>query len=91
MYYFLPPRIMTVEHHYHAEGSPAAANSDSSAMTVVLAIVAILFIIGLGVFAMRSAGYNMGAPAAGTRDSVNIDLNTNPGAVNPGTDAPSNP
>ena len=88
---------MTVEHHYHADGTTPATTTDSSAMTVILAIVAILFIIGLGVFAMRSAGYNMGVPAGGgsAGPNVDVDLNANPGAtLNPGAgagDAPANP
>jgi hypothetical protein len=85
---------MVVE-SYHRESTTGPATTDSSAMTVIVALIAILFIIGLGLFALRSSGYNFGT--APTRSNVNVDLNTGNGAANPGvgagdaTGAPANP
>jgi hypothetical protein len=83
---------MAVENHYHHTDTTGPA-SESSALTVIVAIVAILFIIGLGIFALRSAGY--GVPAAGVnRDTdINVDLTPGDGAAIGGTTgaAPANP
>lgn len=64
---------MAVEQHYHND-VPA---TDSSAMTTIVAIIAILFILGLGFFALQSAGYLGGAAPADTDNSLNMDINTN--------------
>jgi hypothetical protein len=85
---------MAIENHYHNDATPA---NDSSAMTVIVALIAILFIIGLGLFALRSSGYSFGNAGAGTSPTrVNVDLNTGNGAGTTGaagaqTNAPANP
>lgn len=89
--YFFLTIPMAVEHHYHSDTTPT---TDSSAMTVIVAIVAILFIIGLGIFALRSAGYGTGTtvlPGAGTDNGINVDVDMPTGGATTGGAAPSNP
>jgi hypothetical protein len=84
---------MAVEHYHHHDTTTGPAATDSSAMTVIVALIAVLFIIGLGIFALRTSGYNFGGVApstGGTDNGINVDVN--PGAL-PGTTggAPANP
>ncbi len=72
---------MAVETHYHTDG-PA---SDSSGLTAIVAIIAILFIIGLGVYALRANGLIGNTVPAATTPGVNVDLD----ASNDGNMAPA--
>jgi len=59
---------MVVEQHIHT----GASDDSSSSMAMIVAIVAILLIVGLGIFALRSAGY---FPAGGS-SQMDIDVDT---------------
>lgn len=81
---------MAVEHYHHHDAT-GPAPADSSAMTVIVALIAVLFIVGLGIFALRTSGYNFGGMAPATDNGINVDVNTpsmptptgGEGAVNP--------
>jgi hypothetical protein len=84
---------MVVE-HYTRETTTVPTSSDSSALTVVVALIAVLFILGLGLFALRTSGYNFGGLGAGpstTRHDINVDVNTPTAPTPTGGDATANP
>lgn len=66
--------------HHHSDGTN---NDASSAMTVLIMIVAIAVIAGLALFALRAYPFNSGAPATGSNPvDINVEgtipVNTNP-------------